>query len=76
MSGESVFEKPYNDVEKDSWFAVYFQYAKRKNLLEADANGNIDASKFLTRGEVAEIMYRLLRIQETNAESYSHDLDK
>ena len=75
MSNEVVFEKPFADVETDSWFAPYFQYAKKKNLIEADAQGNIAAGKTLTRGEVAEIMYRLLRIQETNAQSYSSAID-
>lgn len=75
LTNETVFEKPYNDVNVDSWFAIYFQYAKKKNLLEADANGNIDAAHTLTRGEVAEIMYRLVRIQETNADSYSSAID-
>ncbi|MFN7161065.1 MAG: S-layer homology domain-containing protein [Candidatus Gracilibacteria bacterium] len=75
LTNETVFEKPYNDVEIDSWFAVYFQYAKNKNLLEADAEGNIRAGHTLTRGEVAELMYRLVRIQETNSETYSNAID-
>lgn len=75
LTNETVFEKPYNDVEVDAWFALYFQYAKKKNLLDADSSGNVSAGKNLSRGEVAEIMYRLLRTQEANAESYSTALD-
>ena len=75
LSNETVFEKPYADVEKDAWFAVYFQYAKNKNLLDADSEGKINAGNALTRGEVAEVMYRLVRIQETGAESYSPSID-
>ena len=71
LSSMTVSSAPFADVLADDWFALYFQYAKDKNLLEADSSNKILPSAGMTRGEVAEIIYRLMRIKETGAASYS-----
>lgn len=71
LSSMTVSSAPFADVLADDWFALYFQYAKDKNLLEADTSNKISPSAGMTRGEVAEIIYRLMRIKETGANSYS-----
>lgn len=75
LSNFVLTEKPYEDVEMSDWFALYFEYAKEKNLIEGDSNGNIIPAAGMTRGEVAEMMYRLIRLQETGSSRYSSALD-
>ena len=67
----SVSEDPYKDVPKNEWFAVYFQYANNKKLLDANASDNVNPATDMTRGALAEIMYRLAYIQENNLDQFS-----
>ncbi len=76
LSTTTVLRDPYEDVFADQWFALYYQYAKEKFLVEADRDNKVYPSSDMTRGELAEVMYRLMRMVETGEESYSHDLDE
>lgn len=51
------------DVPKDAWFSPYLNYAYQVGVVTKDENGNLEPSKLLTRGEVAEMMYLLLLIK-------------
>lgn len=62
---------PYNDAATDAWFSPYAQITKEKNLLDAPTN-EIFPSAGMTRGDVAETIYRLLRIAETGAMRYTN----
>ncbi len=70
LSAISVFADPFSDVLKEDWFAVYYQYAKDKVLVEAVTDNKIFPSKGLTRGDLAEIIYRLMKMVEKGAEKY------
>lgn len=55
-----VSEDPYEDVKNLSWYAPYVQYAKENELFPI--NGDyFEPSKEMSRVEVAEVIYRLLR---------------
>lgn len=61
----SAYENPteviYNDVQDlNEWFIPYIYYAGATNLINADGQNNIYPGKELTRGEVAQITYRLM----------------
>ncbi|PIV90250.1 hypothetical protein COW46_05220 [Candidatus Gracilibacteria bacterium CG17_big_fil_post_rev_8_21_14_2_50_48_13] len=75
LSSVIVIDNPFADVDTGDWFAIYFQYAKDKNLIEADSAGKVYPSAGMSRAEVAEMMYRLIRIKETGAARYSSALD-
>ncbi len=75
LSNMTITSAPFADVQANDWFALYFQYAKDKNLIEANAQGNVTPAQGMTRGEIAEIIYRLMRIKETGATSYSSTLN-
>lgn len=57
-------EKPLYPDAADStqWFIPYFDFAKNVNLITPNSAGNIEPSKDLTRGQVAEIIYKLVII--------------
>ncbi len=51
------------DVPKDAWHAPYMSYAKTLGIVSPDLNNNLSPSKFLSRGETAEIVYKLLIVE-------------
>ncbi len=55
-------EKPlYPDATDSSqWYIPYLDFAKNLNLVIPNSAGNIEPDKGLTRGEVAEITYKLI----------------
>ncbi len=55
-----VAGNPYSDVPQDSWFAPYVQYAKDLGVVDRGLNRFTPAEN-MTRAEVAEAMYRLMR---------------
>jgi len=64
VSGINVLTDPFNDTPKIAWYASFVQYAKDKKLVEADASGNVYPAQGMTRGTLAEVMYRLIVVQE------------
>ncbi len=69
----TVSSAPYSDVAPEEWYAVFAQFAKEKNLLPNTANG-FRPNEEITRGEVAEIIYRLLVIMSSGSPSYTAGL--
>jgi len=69
----TVNNAPYSDVNTTDWSAVFAQFAKEKNLLPSTAHG-FKANEEITRGEVAEIIYRLLVILNTGSNTYTAGL--
>ncbi|MBN1258426.1 septal ring lytic transglycosylase RlpA family protein, partial [Candidatus Peregrinibacteria bacterium] len=51
---------PYADVPKDAWFAPYFAFAAEMSLLDEDENDDVSPALPVTRGMLAELIYRLL----------------
>jgi hypothetical protein len=65
-----VIEDPYGDVNNLSWYAAYVQYAKEKNLFPL-AGSNFEPSTPMSRLEIAEVIYRLIAVNQNEGESYS-----
>lgn len=63
-SGIEVTEDPFADAPKDSWFAEYALYAKTRTLLYINSENKIDPNQELTRGYLAEILYRLQKFTD------------
>ncbi|MDX9970827.1 MAG: S-layer homology domain-containing protein [Candidatus Gracilibacteria bacterium] len=57
---KNLTEAVSRDVGPSDWFAPYFSYGKTVGIVFPDLNNNLEPGKFLTRGEVAEIVYRLI----------------
>lgn len=67
---ESLTANPYSDVPKDAWYAPYAYLTNKMNLLSV-ANDRLSAGSGMTRGDVAETIYRLKYIQDHNLVTYS-----
>ncbi|MBI4994857.1 S-layer homology domain-containing protein [Candidatus Peregrinibacteria bacterium] len=55
----------YEGLNTQDWYAKQMQYAKNFNLIEPDEKGFVDPAKKLTRGQVAEIIYRMRIVKQT-----------
>ena len=52
-------ENWYADVPTDSWFAPYVQWAAENQVITTPKGSTWEPAKEITRGEAAEILYRL-----------------
>ena len=64
-----VIGNPFEDVHYLEWYAPYAQFGKQMNILPWESD-TLDVGETMTRGEVAEMIYRVLAIQQNQAESY------
>jgi len=71
VSTITVSTDPYADAFKDQWYAPFVEYAKEKNLIDADAKNMVFPAQGMTRGKLAESMYRLMYITTNGLQSYS-----
>ncbi len=51
------------NIPTDAWYANYVNYAVALGITPRDSEGNVDAAKPLTRGQVVDMMYLLSIIQ-------------
>jgi hypothetical protein len=63
-------ESIYPDVTGDLWYAPYAAYAKEKNLVPPEADGNLNAARGIKRGDLSIIMYRLDIVSKNNGEPF------
>jgi hypothetical protein len=70
---EEISEKPFRDVEPSDWFAPYAAYANKKRVLSSEKL-YFDAGRNITRGEVADAIYRVLMIQKHGVKFYRDGL--
>lgn len=68
--GNDLSANPYDDVPKDAWYAPFAYMTNKQNLLDV-ANNRLSAGSGMTRGDVAETIYRLKYIQDNNLVTYS-----
>lgn len=60
----------FPDVNGELWFAPYALYAKDKNIIEPQADGNLDGGRGVTRGELVELMYRMEIVLNQDGEPF------
>ena len=68
---DTLAANPYADVPKDEWYASYAYLLNRKNLLDV-SNNRLYPANGMTRGDVAETIYRLKYVLDNNLVSYSN----
>lgn len=55
----------YDGLNTQDWYAKYAQYAKNNFIVIPDSKGHIDPAKGITRGQLAEIIYRMRIVKQT-----------
>ena len=66
----NIVRDVYPDVPRDAWFAPYVKFAKDKNLIAHDG-GLFNPDAGMTRGEVANLIYRLIVLKVSGADQFS-----
>jgi hypothetical protein len=66
-------EKPFLDVEISAWYSGYVTIAREMNLIETSSN-LFKPNAAVTRGEVAEILYRTVLLQITKEKKFDGNL--
>ena len=66
----NITTKPYADAMTGQWYTPYVQLAKNMNLLDADSQNNIYPAQGMSRGSLAETIYRYLMVTENDMESF------
>lgn len=69
-----VKNAPYPDVDANAWYAGYAKFSADKNLVPTNAEGELEPSVGMTRADVAEVIYRLMAIEQTGASKYKDTL--
>lgn len=70
---KTVIEKPFLDTPINEWYTADVHLAKLKNLLATSGQYFYPANN-ISRGEIAEIIYRYLIIMELKEEKFSNKL--
>lgn len=65
VTGMEVKAKSYQDVEYGSWFYSSVADVSKKGIMTGYADGNFGPMNYLTRGELATIIYRIHEKPET-----------
>jgi hypothetical protein len=68
--GADLDGNPYSDVPKNTWYAPFAYLTNKQNLLDVP-NNRLQADKGMTRGDVAETIYRLKYIQDHNLVTFA-----
>lgn len=72
---QEVAENPFPDVDKGTWYAPYALYAKNKQIVWVLDDGKVHAERDITRGEFAQIIYRLVYIKENKVDTFPLSTD-
>jgi predicted DNA-binding antitoxin AbrB/MazE fold protein len=74
LSGEvsnSTTEKViFEDVKSSDWYFKYVEFLLNKQILEPNEELQLGAGENISRGEFAEIIYKLLLVGENNLEKF------
>lgn len=63
----SVSSEPFSDVSTDQWYSAYASYSKSMNIVPPQTDGLWHGEEAMTRGEIAELVYRLQIVLEQNS---------
>lgn len=64
---------PFTDVKADDWYAPYLSAAVKKRLITESA-GRFQACAYRTRGEVGEMLRRIMQIKYIGATAYADEI--
>lgn len=59
----NVRKVTFSDAKSSDWFYDYVRYAKAYGIIFPDSLGKLDPGKALTRAEVAQILYNIVKVR-------------
>lgn len=65
----------YKGLDNTAWYAPYANFAESKNLIQAGDDGLVHPDAKITRGELAELVYRFLKVRENNGQAFDLTLN-
>ncbi|MBI2463329.1 S-layer homology domain-containing protein [Candidatus Peregrinibacteria bacterium] len=77
IKGEELLAETdaFSDLSPDDWFFSFASYSWQKRLIEPQDDGLLHPERQMTRGEIAEIVYRLIFIRENHLDSFDISLN-
>lgn len=69
-TGALPSKNPFPDVDVISWYVSYAEFAKNKNFIEPSDDGLLHAEKHITRGQFAEIIFRIMYTRDNNLDVF------
>lgn len=73
--GNEPDKNPYPDVPVVVWYSAYAKAAKDKQIIWPQDDGDLDAGRDITRGEFAEILYRLMYMSKNELSTFPLSLN-
>lgn len=70
VSLPNVTSNVFVDVLKNDWFSPYALYAREHNIVLADDYGAASPSQSMTRGALAEVVYRMMIVKNNDGEAF------
>lgn len=61
---------PYPDVDATAWYSAFAQYAKDRQLIWPDDDGMLHGGRDITRGQFADLIYRIMYTEEHNLDKF------
>jgi len=58
---EKISSDPYDDVDSDTWYAKYAEFSQENELFNVE-NEQLLPSQSVTRGEVADTLYKVIQL--------------
>lgn len=74
-TGVAPSQKIYPDVQIDDWYATYANYAREKQFIWPADDGRLNAGRDISRGDFAQIIYRLMFTQEHSLTKFPLSVD-
>lgn len=66
----SVDKDVFSDVRVADWFSNYAYYARENNMILGDDYGKIYPNDEISRAQFAELIFRIMKINENNGKAY------
>lgn len=67
-------ESPFEDTNKDAWYALYIKYAFDKNFLEEKQGEKYFPSNLMNRAQFSEIIFRNIITEESESDIFNESL--
>lgn len=65
-----INEDVFLDVSKDVWYAPHALFARNRNVVFSDNQGNLNAGQPMTRAAFAEVIYRMMIVVENDGDAF------